>query len=275
MKQAIHVALSIGLLLFLSQCGSDRKRERTADKPTPAATPTAPTLGKIHFFLETSASMKGYLTGQTEFKNTVADLVTKANQIGPLAIYTISEGKPQPVNGDIDAFVAQLATTPLATGKSSQLHQLFKQVGEKTAGNDVAIFVSDCILSFPDADIRRDPEVNRNNASSTLKSSINRQFASFKKQGIGATIYAYTSAFNGTYYTYQNQKKRLPEKNGPTEQRPFYVWVIGKQSLLTNVNRQLNELLSEKPAKRSDFGSVAPLTAYDLLPPPPEVRVKV
>lgn len=260
MKQATFIAITLYFSTLLYQCGPKRSREQATGKPATAAIVNAPTLGKIHFFLETSASMKGYLTGQTEFKNTVADVVTKASQISPLAIYTISAGKPQPINGDVNAFVAQLATTPLATGKSSELHQIIRQVGEKAAGNDVAIFVSDCILSFPDADIKRDPEVNRNNASSTLKNNVYDQFARFRKQGIGATVYAYTSAFNGTYYTYQNQKQKLTG-----EQRPFYVWVIGKQSLLADVNRQLGELLSETPAKRSDFGAVAPLTAYDLL----------
>ncbi|AQG78305.1 hypothetical protein [Spirosoma montaniterrae] len=259
MKQTFLVALAFSLSTLFFQCGSDRKRERTADKPAASTVEKAPTLGELHFFLETSASMGGYLKGATEFKNIVADFVTKANQIKPLSLHTISAGKPQPLNSDINQFVAQLATTPLATGKSSELHQIFRQVGETAAGNNVAIFVSDCILSFPDADIRRDPEVNRNNAASTLKNNMYDQFARFNKQGIGATVYAYTSAFNGTYYTYQNQKQKLVG-----EQRPFYIWVIGKQALLADVNRQLSDLLSTQPTKRLDFGAVNPLKTYDL-----------
>ncbi len=259
MKQTFLVAVSFCLTTLFFQCGSDRKRERTTDKPAASTTEKAPTLGELHFFLETSASMGGYLKGGTEFKNIVADFVTKANQIKPVTLHTIAEGKPQPVKGDVGAFVAKLATTPLATGKSSELHQIFRQVGEATAGNNVAIFVSDCILSFPDADIKRDPEVNRNNAASTLKNNIYDQFARFNKQGVGATVYAYTSAFNGTYYTYQNQKQKLSG-----EQRPFYIWVIGKQTLLADVNRQLSDLLSTQPTKRLDFGAVSPLKAYDL-----------
>lgn len=202
--------------------------------------------------------MGGYLKGGTTFKDVVADMVTKANQLKPVTLYTIS-GKPEPVNADVNTFVAQMATTPLATGKSSELHQIFRQVGEKAKGNNVAIFVSDCILSFPDADIKRNPEVNRNDASSTLKNSIYDQFATFSKLGIGATVLAYTSPFNGTYYTYQNQKQALKG-----ESRPFYVWIVGKQSLIAPFTQQLLESLSMAPAKRLDFGSAGALKQYDL-----------
>ena len=202
--------------------------------------------------------MGGYLRGNTSFKDVVSDVVTKANQIRPVSLYTIS-AKPQPFGGGISAFVAQLATTPLATGKSSELHQIFRQVGQRATNNDVAVLVSDCILSFPDADIRRDPEINRNNASSTLKASINDQFAAFSKQGIGATVLAYTSPFNGTYYTYQNQKKPLS-----SEVRPFYIWIIGKQTLIAPFTAQLLERLSTPPVKRLDFGAAGALTRYDL-----------
>lgn len=249
------------LLLFSVLQGCQSKSDKNEkNPPKTVAPPAAPTLSGINFVLETSASMGGYLKGQTEFKDIVADLVTKVNDIKAVSLYTISTGKPQPISGGVNAFVGQMATTKLATGKSSELHRIFQEVGQLTSGNKVAIFVSDCILSFPDADIKRDPEINRINASSTLKSNIYSQFREFSKQDISATVYAYNSSFNGTYYTYQNQPQKLTG-----EKRPFYVWVLGKQSLVADVNRQLTELLSEKPAQRIDFGTAKPLTKYDLL----------
>lgn len=241
------------LAFTIASCGGKKRAPKEESVPTKTET-----VSNVHFFLESSASMGGYLKGGTTFKDVVSDVVTKANQIKPVSLYTIS-GKPQPVNGDVNTFVARLATTPLATGKSSELHQIFRQAGEKAKGTNVAVFVSDCILSFPDADIRRDPEVNRNNASSTLKNSIYDQFATFSKQGIGATVLAYTSPFNGTYYTYQNQKQALKG-----ESRPFYVWIIGKQSLIGPFAQQLLESLSTAPAKRLDFGAAGALKQYDL-----------
>lgn len=256
----LHTRTTCLLLLIgltVASCGGGKKRT-PKDEATATAPAKAETIGTINFFLETSASMGGYLKGGTTFKDVVADVVTKSNQIKPVSLYTIS-GKPQPVSSNVTTFVAEMATTPLATGKSSELHQIFRQVAEKAKGNNIAILVSDCILSFPDADIKRNREVNRNDASSTLKNSVYDQFATFSKQGIGATVLAYTSPFNGTYYTYQNQKQVL---NG--EARPFYVWIIGKQSLIGPFTQQLLESLSGSPAKRLDFGSAGALKQYDL-----------
>jgi hypothetical protein len=239
--------------LLLTACGGKK------EKVSQTQLAKAEQVGNVHFFLETSASMGGYLKGGTAFKDVVSDVVTKANQIRPVSLNTIS-GKTQPLAADVNIFVAQMATTPLATGKSSELHRIFREVGGKAKGNDIAIFVSDCILSFPDADIKRDPQINANNASSTLKNTIYDQFKTFSKQGVGVTVLAYTSPFNGTYYTYQNQKQTLAG-----EQRPFYVWVVGKQSLVGTFVSQLLENLTTPPTKRIDFGAMGALKTYDLL----------
>ncbi|MGA0559185.1 hypothetical protein ACO2Q8_21180 [Larkinella sp. VNQ87] len=255
MNQVSHRATGLFLVLLLllfQACG--RKEKKTEQKPE-----TKPAgISNILFFMETSASMGGYLKGETNFKVIVSDLVTKLNQVAPVDVWTIA-GKPQPVAGGYNQFVVNLATTPLATERSSELHRIFKQVGEKAKGNTVALLVSDCILSFPDEEIRKNPEINRQNAESVLKSQINDQFASLKKQGISATVFAYTSGFNGTYYDYQNNKHKLAG-----ESRPFYVWVIGKQELVSDLNQKLNELLSTKPAKQLDFGASGALNQYDL-----------
>jgi len=247
----IHIVLLASLLLVL---GCDRKPKKEGTKP--ALKPAG--ISQIHFFLETSASMGGYLKGGTTFKDVVSEVVNKSNQIAPVTVYTITD-KPQAYSGGVGGFVESLATTPLANGKSSKLHTIFGQVGAKATGNDIAVLVSDCILSFPDADIKRDSEINRNNASSVLKNQINDQFAALNKKGIGAMVYAFNSPFNGTYYDYQNKKTVLYE-----EQRPFYVWVIGKQSLVSDFDRQLQEKLSEKPAQQLSFGSADGLKKYDL-----------
>lgn len=257
-RYTLFAAAIAGLLMLQGCGGSKRERKEEAGASEPKAE-KAPSLKEINFFLETSASMGGYLKGGTEFKDIVSEVVTKANQIKPVTVWTIA-GKPEAYSGDVNTFVTSLATTPLATGRSSELHNIVKQAGDKAKGNAISVLVSDCILSFPDADIKKNPEINRNDASSVLKNAIYDEFASLNKQGIGVTVYAYRSGFNGTYYTYQNQKQALSG-----ESRPFYVWVIGKQNLLADFNAQLQDLLSTKPAQRLDFGAGGGLKKYDLL----------
>lgn len=240
------------LLVLFQACGRKEKKEETKAEAKPAG------ISSIRFYLETSASMGGYLKGETNFKVAVSEIVTKLNQVAPVEVWTIA-GKPQPFVGGYNQFVVNLATTPLANERSSELHKIFKEVGEKAKGNTVTMLVSDCILSFPDAEIKKNPEINRQNAESVLKSQINDQFASLKKQGVSVTVFAYSSGFNGTYYDYQNNKHKLAG-----ESRPFYIWVIGKQELVSDLNRKLNELLITKPAKQLDFGASGALKQYDL-----------
>ncbi|TAE27358.1 MAG: hypothetical protein EAZ91_16380 [Cytophagales bacterium] len=251
----IRTTFLLIIVALLWSCGGNKRKPK--DEATKPAEKPA-TIGQIHFFLETSASMGGYLKGGTTFKDVVSEVVNKSNQIAPVTVYTITD-KPQAYNGGVGAFVESLATTPLANGKSSKLHTIFGQVGAKATGNDIAVLVSDCILSFPDSEIKRDPEINRNNASSVLKNQINDQFASLSKKGISAMVYAFTSPFNGTYYDYQNKKSLLE-----SEQRPFYIWVIGKQNLVADLDRQLQDRLSEKPSRQLSFGSGEGMKKYDL-----------
>lgn len=250
-----YILLGSTLMGALSSCNLAPKEEK-------APLVRADTINQINFFLETSASMGGYLNGSTAFKNIVSEFANKISQIEPvrkpLAIYTIST-EAQPYPGDVDTFVTSLATVPLANARSSELHTIFRQVGEKARNNSVALLVSDCILSFPDEDIRKNPQINATDASSVLKNEINRQFAQLSKDTINAIVYAYSSAFNGTYYDYQNKKQKLAG-----ESRPFYIWVIGKQRILNLFNQKLQATLTTQPDKQLSFGGAGSVTDYNL-----------
>lgn len=260
-KQSVNW-LFLLVLVAIFGCGGNREEKpgrkgKAAKEPTAPAAPAA-SLNEIHFFMETSASMNGYLKGGTEFKDVVAEVVTKANTIRPVTIWTISE-QPNAYKGNPAQFVQELATTPLASGRSSKLHTIFGQVAKKAGGNSIAILVTDAILSFPDEEIRRNPDINRTDASSVLKNNIYDEFVRMNRQGIGATVYAYRSAFNGTYYDYQNAKQKLAG-----ETRPFYIWVIGKQELLNDFNQKMQDMLTSQPAKTLSFGTGSALKKYEL-----------
>jgi hypothetical protein len=66
-----------------------------------------------------------------------------------------------------------------------------------------------------------------------------------------ASVFGFMSDFNGTYYTYQNEK--IPIKKGQVV-RPYYLWVIGNQELLKEFDAQLYKLESFKPDLAMNFG---------------------
>ena len=263
------------LLSLLTACQTDFDEDKDGVKgkrdkcPTQAAsTPDgcpvgARAIGGIHFYLETSASMGGYFKGQ-EFKDIIADLTSKIDKEiahdKPMDIWYTAETTTR-FNGNAQDFSSAIARVQIAPQKSSQLHAILKNIAAKTGKDDISLLVSDCILSFPDADIRANKEINAQNASSTLKSNVYGTFKDLKARGMGASIYAFRSGFNGTYYDYQNGKKSLSGV-----QRPFYVWVIGDAALLASFNQQLAEISSFRPAESMHFGgSATALKKYEVI----------
>lgn len=253
-----------GILLFslfflFSRCNSDRnvssgktvKRERKIEK--------------INFFMETSGSMAGYLQGSTDFVKTIPNLLIAIEQkidSGkiPLHTYYIADSVT-PFSGTAKDFIYDLATKQPAREKSSEMHRIFKMIADKTDSNDISLFVSDCILSYSDKDIKANPEINREKAEGGLKPFITSAFNDLqRKNNMCASIYGFNSSFNGTYYTYQNGK--IPLRGNVS--RPYYLWVIGNRELLKGFNTELKKLESFHPDNiKMDFGIFdKPVTDY-------------
>ncbi len=218
----------------------------------------------VKIFLETSASMGGYFNPNqsTEFKSVVSDLISKVDQnIKPVQIAFIAESTIR-YKKTISEFSKEIATTSIAPQKSSQLHKIIDQISSETGKGNVSILISDCILSFPDKDIKNNPEINRIQANLALKGDIYNTFSKLKKKHYAASVYAFTSEFFGTYYDYQNVKTRLRGEN-----RPFYIWVIGESDLVTEFNLALSEISTFKPGNSLHFGSSEkPVVNYDIIP---------
>lgn len=97
--------------------------------------------------------------------------------------------------------------------------------------------------------VKANPEINRIEAPNALKNNIFSTFSELRKKGQAVSIYAFHSKFFGTYYNYQNNKKKLSGA-----ERPFYVWVIGKKNFVDQFNKRLVEISTFKPEKSLHFG---------------------
>jgi hypothetical protein len=238
------------------------KCPKIAGPKTNGGCPVTPQIKKIHLYLDNSASMGGYYKNLTAYKTIVSDLAVKIDkEIKPVDISFIAH-TTLPYKKSIADFTSALATTQMAEQKSSELHQMIRGIADHCGQNDVSLLVSDCTLSFPDTDIKANPNINRDNAASTLKNNIYATFADLKKKGFAASVYGFKSKFFGIYYDYQNKKTKLDGTS-----RPFYIWVIAKQSLLLRFNAQLEHISSFKPENALHFGLInEPVTNYTVLP---------
>ena len=257
--------------LLLASCVQDKDGDGVADArdrcPTVAAKtkdgcPAADaSVAAVHFFIDKSGSMGGYYKKSAAFTNNITDLIFKVAQNDkPVDISLAAEGIEK-YGGTVEQFANDIAKKEPTPGKSSQLDEIFESIAAKTDSGDISVFASDCILSFSDAEIKGNREINREKTG-FLKNKINNTFNGLNKKGFGASVYAFRSGFFGTYYDYQNSKKVL---NG--EARPYYVWVIGNKNLLAKFDAQLANISSFKPEQELHFGlSDKPVKDYSIIP---------
>jgi hypothetical protein len=216
---------------------------------TPDGCPVKRIITGVNIYLETSASMGGYYLKNAEFKNIISDLAIKVDKnIKPVQIYFLADS-PVRYKNSVEKFSTDIAITRPAVSRSSQLHKFLSSIAANTDSSHVSFLVSDCILSFPDAAIKANPEINRDAAPGALKNNIFSTFAELKKRGQAVSIFAFTSKFYGTYYDYRNVKTKL---NGTP--RPFYVWVIGHKDVLKDFEKQLTDVSSFQPLQALHFG---------------------
>lgn len=231
-------------LITVFSCTEKKKKEVTLPEKQ---------VSKVNFFMETSASMAGYFNGSTEFVEDIPNLlvdIERKESFGkaPLKIYYVADSLT-PYTGSTKDFIREISTTKVATEKSSEMHKILEMIASKTDSNDISLFVSDCILSYPDHVIKTNPQINQQKAPGELKALVKDTFFELKKKGISASLYGFSSAFFGNYYTYQNAKLKLDG-----QERPYYLWVVGNKELVSKFNKKLADLNSFKPVIDLNFG---------------------
>lgn len=265
------IVLLISIFSYCTEPDTDRDGvidENDECPEVPAKTkngcPEKKVITGVKIFLETSASMGGYFNPNqsTKFKSVVSDLISKVDQeIKPVQIAFIADSTVR-YNKSVSEFSREIATTSIAPQKSSQLHRIIDQISSETGKGNISVLVSDCILSFPDSDIKRNVDINQIQANLALKGDIYNTFSKLKKKHYSASVYAFTSEFFGIYYDYQNVKTRLWGEN-----RPFYIWLIGESDLVTQFNLALSDISTFKPTNSLHFGSSEkPIVDYDIIP---------
>lgn len=220
-------------------------------------------INSIQFYIDKSKSMGGYFNKakDTEFRTIVTDLTAKIEKtIKPTSIWLITDKVKGPFR--VQDFSTKMATESIANADGYQLHGMISNITSSRASNDITILVSDYILSYPDAEIRDNPEINKTNAPTDLKNKVFSTFFDLKNQGISTSIYAFKSKFYGTYYDYRNGKTEL---DGSI--RPFYIWVMANRELLSQFNSKITEISTFRPEKSLHFGfSEKAITEYNIIP---------
>ena len=211
-------------------------------------------LDDFYIFIENSASMKGYFgKGNPDFSEPIIALM----QCGAKTIHTSYVGgkghsDPEVAQRDVpqDEFLHNIAEGKFNESESSPIDKIIESgvetilddeiddddesVDDKVV-NKVFCLVTDGLLSGTNKEIVANREFTKNSLP-VLEDRIRDAVEDAHEYHLDCLVYRLETAFNGTYYDYQNHKHNL--SGG---MRPYYMIMIGDKENLQKIEDTLSK----------------------------------
>lgn len=185
----------------------------------------------VKFYVENSGSMNGYLCDGSAFKNVIHYYANELEDIADTTNLFFLNSQVIPFKDDIDDYTLEM--TPQTFDKfggittSSSLDKMFGLVLDNMNSSTVSVFVSDCILAVPYGQAEKYFSIAKDNVKKVFVKALK------KHPDLGVEIFCLNSRFEGKYYQYGKSPKQI------NCQRPYYMWLIGSQKLLGEINRKI------------------------------------
>ena len=185
---------------------------------------------ELKVYMENSGSMDAYMCSGSNLKDAVFDYVSdlKRNTFSCSLFYINSTVIPRP--DDLDSYIKNLSPESFANAggnrANTDLMKIFKEVMNRHESRTVSVFISDCILDIPESatDFFGQCQVS-------IKNTFNEALQ--KNPNLGVEIIKLDSKFDGYWYCGKNSTRLSNVK------RPYYIWVIGDQKILSVLNKKV------------------------------------
>lgn len=219
----------IGSSLLLVSCGGngDGKVSLSWKEKTPVVQNSF----NVKFYVENSGSMNGYLCDGSAFKNVIHYYANELEDIADTTSLFFLNSQIIPFSDDIDDYTLKMTPQTFndfgGVTTSSSLDKMLGLVLDNMSNSTVSVFVSDCILAVPYGQAEKYFSIAKDNVKKVFVKALK------KKQDLGVEIFCLSSRFEGKYYQYGKTPKQI------NCQRPYYMWLIGSQKLLGEINRKI------------------------------------
>lgn len=216
-------------------CGNDHC---IPEQPDPVEEEDTLQSFNVKLYIENSGSMDGYIDGSTDFKDALHSYISDIQMSGIADNISLNFINSQIINkgNDITKFFKDLNSSAAfrnggGVRKSTDISDVVQKVLETCGPNDVAIIVSDFIISPGNGK----PAAKVLVATSIFLKSI---FADYLKKcpQTGVMFLQLTSNFSGTYYNCVNAKTQLKDV-----ERPFYMLIVGNRNALKSLRAKVPE----------------------------------
>ena len=174
----------------------------------------------INFYMENSASMDGYVNGNTEFKDVLGQMIVSSHHCCKGTDFYFINNKVYKANDSAIGFIQMLTPSNIKVGNvgSTDVNQIFRNILADTKKDTISVLFSDCIYSVSDVNSQLD---NAKNATTDAFLT-----ALSKDNSLATIILQFVSSFDGFYYD-RNDKPFLCKSP-----RPFYAVVTGNRNAL-------------------------------------------
>ena len=186
----------------------------------------------VRIFMENSGSMNGYVTTNSQFKNALGHLITKADGLysGTRLDFINQDIYHTAICDDLDNFVLNLNPESMQVGNTSStdINKIFRMILSHTQKDTISVLVSDCMYDVDN--VGNLLSAAASSTTGTFMKAIRR--ARDAKQEFAAIIMQCMSEFSGNYY----------EGNTAiscNSQRPYYVIVVGNLEQVQDFNRRM------------------------------------
>lgn len=175
---------------------------------------------QMNFYMENSASMDGYVNGNTEFKDVLGKMIVSSHHSCKGTDFYFVNNQVYKANESAIDFIQMLNPANIKVGNvgSTDVNQIFRNILKETKKNVISVLFSDCIYSVTDVNSQLD---NAKNATTDAFLT-----ALSKDNSLATIILQFVSAFDGYYYD-RNDKPFVCKSP-----RPFYVVITGNRDAL-------------------------------------------
>lgn len=182
-------------------------------------------------FLENSGSMDGYVRGVTAFEDDLYKLLVDISYLADTVQVNYINTRIIPYESGIQRFINSLEPDAFrqrgGNRSNSNLYQIFQKVLEETGGEKVSMLISDYIFSIGGGDT----EKKLNNQKISIYNTFRRKL---QQEPFATLIIKLSSEFNGNYYDKNDRPVNLNDV-----QRPYYVWLMGKQEAIEQFKNKI------------------------------------
>lgn len=174
----------------------------------------------VDFYMENSASMDGYVSGRTSFKDVLGMMMVSAKGLCRSVTFSFVNDAVYKIDGSPVAFIQHMDASKMKVGNigSTDINLIFRNLLRNTRKNKIAVLFSDCIYSVKNVTSELDNAKNATTDAFLDAISANPDLAT--------VVVQLKSQFSGVYYD-RNDKPLAC--NG---MRPYYVVMVGDKAAL-------------------------------------------